>query len=68
MRELVAAAAAGVDSLPRPRAERLRVVLDLVETGYARARGDLVALARGRSPGSRRPAHALRVSGWPVGT
>ena len=37
MRELVAAAAAGVDDLPQPRAERLRVVLDLVEMGYARA-------------------------------
>ena len=60
VRELVAAAAVGVDDLPQPRAERLRVVLDLVETGHARTRGDLVAARRGRSPGPRRPAHALR--------
>ena len=52
---------------PGPRAERLRVVLDLVETAYARGRGDLgtaAATAR-RIPEDPRP---LAASGSPVGT
>ena len=44
VRELAAAAKAGANRLPRPRAERLRVMLDLVEMGHARFRGDLLAL------------------------
>jgi LuxR family maltose regulon positive regulatory protein len=43
--ELVAAAHAGVSRLPGPRAERLRVVLHLIEIGHGRARGDLVSVA-----------------------
>ena len=43
--ELVAAAHAGVSRLPGPRAERLRVVLHLIEIGHGRARGDLVGVA-----------------------
>jgi ATP/maltotriose-dependent transcriptional regulator MalT len=67
VRELVAAAAAGLDDLPPPRAERLRVVLDLVEMGLARTRGDLVALAAGarRVPDDPRTLSGL---GWPGGT
>ena len=68
VRELVAAAAAGVDSLPQPRAERLRVVLDLVETGHARTRGDLVALAAAarRVPDDPRTLSGLGLAGWDV--
>ena len=68
VRELVAAAAAGADDLPQPRAERLRVVLDLVETGHARARGDLVALAAAarRVPDDPRTLSGLGLAGWDV--
>ncbi len=68
VRELVAAAAAGVDDLPQPRAERLRVVLDLVETGHARTRGDLVALAAAarRVPDDPRTLSGLGLAGWDV--
>ena len=68
MSELVVAAAVGVDSLPQPRAERLRVVLDLVETAYARARGDLVALATAarRVPDEPRTLSGLGLAGWDV--
>jgi LuxR family transcriptional regulator, maltose regulon positive regulatory protein len=68
MKELVAAAAVGVDSLPRPRTERLRVVLDLVETAYARGRGDLgtlLATAR-RVPDDPRTLSRLGLAGWDV--
>jgi LuxR family maltose regulon positive regulatory protein len=43
--DLTAAAHAGVDRLPGPRAERLHVLLDLMEFGNGRARGDLLAVA-----------------------
>lgn len=68
VRELVAAAAAGVADLPAPRAERLRVVLDLVETGHARVRGDLVALATAarRVPDDPRTLSGLGLAGWDV--
>ena len=63
----MAAAAAGVDDLPQPRAERLRVVLDLVETGHARP-----AAISSRSPrppaGSPTTRARSPVSGWPGGT
>ena len=65
---MVAAAVVGVDYLPPPRAERLRVVLDLVETGHARTRGDLVAVvaAAGRVPDDARTLSALGLAGWDV--
>lgn len=68
LRELVAVAAAGVDDLPQPRAERLRVVLDLVEMGHARARGDLDALAAAtrRIPDDPRTLSGLGLAGWDV--
>ncbi len=68
MSQLVAAAAVGVDSLPQPRAERLRVVLDLVEMAHARARGDLVALAAAarRVPDDPRTLAGLGLAGWDV--
>ena len=44
--ELTAAAHAGADRLPAPRAERLRVVLHLIEIGHGRARGDLARCRR----------------------
>ena len=68
VREMVAAAVVGVDDLPHPRAERLRVVLDLVETGHARSRGDLVALvaAARRVPDDPRTLSALGLAGWDV--
>jgi LuxR family maltose regulon positive regulatory protein len=64
--EMVAAAVVGLNDLPPPRAERLRVVLDLVETGYARSRGDLVAVvaAARRVPDDPRTLSALGMAGW----
>jgi LuxR family transcriptional regulator, maltose regulon positive regulatory protein len=66
VRELVAAA--GVADLPQPRAERLRVVLDLIEIGHARARGDFVALlaAARRVPDDPGTLAALGLAGWDV--
>jgi LuxR family transcriptional regulator, maltose regulon positive regulatory protein len=66
--ELVAAAAAGLDNLPRPRVERLRVVLDLVEMAHARLRGDLVAVgvAGRRVPDDPRTLSGLGLAGWDV--
>jgi LuxR family transcriptional regulator, maltose regulon positive regulatory protein len=68
MSELVAAGAVGVESLPQPRADRLRVVLDLVEMAHARARGDLVALATAarRVPDDARTLAGLGLAGWDV--
>jgi len=68
VRELAASAAAGVNGLPPPRAERLRVVLDLVETGHTRFRGDLVALvaATHRLPDDARTLADLGLAGWDV--
>ena len=65
---MVAAAVVGVDDLPPSRAERLRVVLDLVETGHARSRGDLAAVvaAAGRVPDDPRTLSALGLAGWDV--
>ena len=66
--ELVAAAVAGADDLPRPRAERLRVVLDLVEMGHARTRGEVVAVAAAarRIPDDPRTLSGLGLAGWDV--
>jgi LuxR family maltose regulon positive regulatory protein len=68
VRELVAAAAVGLDDLPDPRAERLRVVLHLVEMGHVRYRGDLVAtVAAGRRiPDDPRTLSGLGLAGWDV--
>jgi len=43
VQELTAAASAGLNSLARERAKRLRLVLDLTEMGYARFQGRLAA-------------------------
>ena len=67
VRELVAAAAAGADDLPQPRAERLRVVLDLVETGARPHPRRSRRARRGRPPDPRRPTHALRSRAGRVG-
>ena len=66
--ELVAAAVAGADDLAQPRAERLRVVLDLVEMGHARTRGDVVAVAAAarRIPDDPRTLSGLGLAGWDV--
>jgi LuxR family transcriptional regulator, maltose regulon positive regulatory protein len=66
--ELTAAARAGIDRLPRPRAVRLRVVLDLVEIGHARARGDLVAVAAAcrRLPDDPAALATLGLAAWDV--
>jgi hypothetical protein len=62
--ELTAAAYAGEKNLSGARADRLRLILRLVEMVYARVRGDLVAVAancrqiptiRPSSPGSPSP-------------
>ena len=67
VRELVAAAAAGADDLPQPRAERLRVVLDLVEIG-PRPHPRRSRRASPRPPaGSPTTRARSPVSGWPVG-
>ena len=68
VRELVAAAVADLDDLPQPRAERLRVVLDLIEAGHARTRGDILALATAahRVPDDPRTLSALGLAGWDV--
>jgi LuxR family maltose regulon positive regulatory protein len=66
--ELAAAARAGVDSLPAPRATRLQVVLDLVDMGNSRAEGDFrrVVEACRRVPSNPAELSALRLPGWDV--
>src|SRR3954470_24054835 len=66
--ELTAAAHAGADRLPGPRAERLRGLLDLIEIGYARARGDLlgVAAACRQIPQDTSVLAALGLTAWDV--
>jgi LuxR family maltose regulon positive regulatory protein len=66
--ELNAAAHAGVDRLPGPRAERLRVILHLIEIGHARARGDLlgVAAACRQVPQDTSVLAALGLAAWDV--
>jgi LuxR family transcriptional regulator, maltose regulon positive regulatory protein len=66
VREMVTAAVVGVNDLPHPRSERLQVVLDLVETGHARSRGDLAAVAAAarRVPDDPRDLSALGLAGW----
>ena len=66
--ELVAAAVASVADLTQPRADRLRVVLNLIEIGHARARGDFVALVAvsRRVPDDARTLAALGLAGWDV--
>ena len=63
---MVTAAVVGVNDLPHPRSERLQVVLDLVETGHARSRGDLAAVAAAarRVPDDPRDLSALGLAGW----
>ena len=64
--DLTAAAHAGVGRLPGPRAERLRVLLDIMEFGNGRARGDLLAVAAAsrRIPQDPAALAALGLSGW----
>src|SRR3954470_5217400 len=66
--ELTAAAHAGADRLPGPRAERLRVVLHLIEMERARARGDLagVAAACRQIPQDTSVLAALGLTAWDV--
>jgi LuxR family maltose regulon positive regulatory protein len=66
--ELTAAAHAGADRLPGPRAERLRVVLHLIEIGHARPRGDLlgVAAACRQIPQDTSVLAALGLAAWDV--
>jgi LuxR family maltose regulon positive regulatory protein len=68
VRELLDAAVAGLEDLPKPRAERLRVVLNLVEGAYARLRGDLETLAATtrRVPDNPRTLSTLGLAGWDV--
>jgi LuxR family maltose regulon positive regulatory protein len=68
LRELVAAAEAGAADLPRPRMQRLRVVLDVTELGHARSRGDLVGMvaAARRVPDDSRRLSNLGLAGWDV--
>jgi LuxR family transcriptional regulator, maltose regulon positive regulatory protein len=64
--DLTAAAHAGVERLPGPRAERLRVLLDLMEFGNGRASGDLLAVvaASRRIPQDPSALAALGLIGW----
>ena len=64
--DLTAAAHAGVGRLPGRRAERLRVLLDLLEFGNGRARGDLLAVAAAcrRIPQDPSALAALGLTGW----
>jgi LuxR family maltose regulon positive regulatory protein len=66
--DLTAAAHAGLGRLSGPRAERLRVLLDLMEFGNGRARGDLlgVAAASHRIPRDPAALAALGLTGWDV--
>ena len=64
--DLTAAAHAGVGRLPSPRADRLRLLLDLIEFGNGRARGDLLAVAAAcrRIPQDPAALAALGLTGW----
>ena len=66
VRELVDAARAKADALQRQRRKRLQVVLDLVELGHARFRGDITALAEAcrRVPVDPRTLSILGLAGW----
>jgi len=66
VKELLAAATLGLDDLPPPRAERLRVVLDLLQIGHARIRGDFVGMlaATRRVPDDPRALSGLGLTGW----
>ncbi len=66
--ELVGAAHAGGGRLPAPRADRLRVVLHLVEVVHARVRGDLVEVAAAcrRIPEDPSALAALGLAAWDV--
>ncbi|WP_214368806.1 LuxR C-terminal-related transcriptional regulator [Pseudonocardia sp. H11422] len=63
---LVDAARAGADALSQQRRDRVRVVVDLIEMGSARSRGDLAALAAAcrRVPHDPRVLAALGLTGW----
>jgi LuxR family transcriptional regulator, maltose regulon positive regulatory protein len=66
--DLTAAAHAGAEHLPGPRAKRLRVLLDLMEFGNGRASGDLLAVAAAsrRIPQDPAALAALGLTGWDV--
>jgi LuxR family maltose regulon positive regulatory protein len=66
--ELIAAAHAGASRLPGPRAERLRVILHLIEIAHARPRGDLlgVAAACRQIPTDTSVLAALGLTAWDV--
>ena len=66
--ELLVAARAGLAGLSRARADRLAVVLDLIEGGYARFTGDMAALAAAyrRVPVDPAALAALGLAGWDV--
>jgi LuxR family maltose regulon positive regulatory protein len=66
--ELLAAARSGADDLARTRAERLRLVLAVIEMTYARSRGDLAAVAAAASSISHDPYTLadLGLASWDV--
>ncbi|MFC5994976.1 LuxR C-terminal-related transcriptional regulator [Pseudonocardia hispaniensis] len=66
--ELTAAARAGQAGLPARRGTRLRVILDLIEMGIARTRGDLAAVAAAarRVPDDPRVLAGLGLAAWDV--
>jgi LuxR family maltose regulon positive regulatory protein len=66
--ELSAAAHAGADRLSGPRAERLRVILRLIEMGHSRLRGDFVGVAAAcrQVPENPTVLAALGLAGWDV--
>ncbi len=68
LEELTAAARSGLGRLPRQRAERLRVVLHMIEIGNGRACGDLarVAAACRQIPVNPSVLAALGLNGWDV--
>lgn len=68
VRDMTAAARAGVDSLPPARADRLRLLLDLTELGAGRANGDLLAVVAAcrRIPQDPAVLAASGLAGWDV--
>jgi LuxR family maltose regulon positive regulatory protein len=66
--ELTTAARAGASHLPRVRAERLRVILHLIEIGNGRAKGDLVGVAAAcrQIPENPTVLAALGLAAWDV--
>jgi LuxR family maltose regulon positive regulatory protein len=66
--DLTAAAQAGLGRLAGQRAERLRVLLDLIELPHGRARGDLLAVAAAsrRIPQDPTALATLDLNGWDI--